>query len=246
MRTLSILLLLASPALAQGIGGNASLGGKGGIGGGTTPAITWSFKSIACGGMTSGCTGGTESCAGTTCTLTLSTPTVAGDSLIVGYFNPPGATVSSPTGDSAWTKCTSPTCTVSDAGVGQWDAYYIANATGGASTITCNEPTQPGWFCRLYVIHKSSGTPVFDTSGSIDDASCTSCSGVALTLTGSNDGIVQMAVGANPITAVTTYGNTNFLNDFGMASLLTTSSGTAPTWTQSSAGAAVGIAIAFK
>jgi hypothetical protein len=77
---------------------------------------------------------------------------------------------------------------------------------------------------------------------------CTSCTGVALTLTGTKDAIVTMGAPANNFTAISSPYSTNaqFYGGSVEAASINTSSGTAPTITQDSSGRAVLFAVAVK
>jgi len=129
------------------------------------------------------------------------------------------------------------------------DAAYVLSSTSGntAITVTINS-ANPSWAIAV-LEYAPSGTVTYDKGGASVNASCTtSCVGQALTLTGTNDTIVQAAVGGPNVTAISgCYTNPNgIFSGIGMNGCVNTSSGTAPTWTLSAGGGIALGAIAFK
>lgn len=139
-------------------------------------------------------------------------------------------------------------CLATDSGAsGSSDVAYILSATGGSTSITF---TFNGTFTigviQLWEFSYSSGPAVFDLCNNRDQSTnSASPLGVSLTaLTGSNDVFIQQGLFVGTVSAVTTYTG-NFPNGNGMAYLLNSTNGTAPTWTQSPSGRAALSGIAF-
>lgn len=89
----------------------------------------------------------------------------------------------------------------------------------------------------------------FDTiNGVYDSSNCTSCTGTALTMNMYNDAIFTFAVPDNTLSAVSSpyVADQSFPGGSGMAHVLNTTSGTAPTWTQSPTGPMVSGAMAIS
>lgn len=142
-----------------------------------------------------------------------------------------------------WTHCAS--CISHDATAGTIDAEYILSSSSGGLLLSMTSSNTPDamWFYEF----SSTATPfLLDTQGTRDQTTAvTSAAGVTLTLTGSNDVIIQSGVCAANISSITTYTLNGNPNGNGSAYLLNTASGTAPTWTQTSGRDAFN-AIAFK
>jgi len=99
---------------------------------------------------------------------------------------------------------------------------------------------------RVWEYSFSGSAASFDTAGTYGLGGSSSTQlGVALTLSGSNDVIIQTNIFASQATSsITTYGN--FSATFGgTADLENTASGAAPTWTAGGSSTAVNSAIAF-
>ena len=132
---------------------------------------------------------------------------------------------------------------------GALSSAYVLSSSSGATTVTItwnNASPGGGAHATFWEYSYTPGPCALDIGGTVPDAVCSSCPGVALSLTGTQDVILQeLASDTASPSAITTY--TNFANGSftGWADLENTSSGTAPTWTETS-GHTVGIAIAFK
>jgi hypothetical protein len=124
--------------------------------------------------------------------------------------------------------------------------YTLSSVSGKTSiTVTRTDATSHIWRVSATEYSFSAASIAFDVVGKRDQSSnCTSCAGVALTLTGTNDAIYQIDASGLP-SAITTYSPADFAAHIGAASLINTNSGTAPTWTQSNNPSALS-AIAFK
>ena len=166
--------------IPQHTGATASSGGS----------VTWTLiqhkNNFTCSGSTSG---------NQTCTISSLTSTVAHDGLILAsaiYYNSQNASLaySSASGDSTWTHC--PSCfTRNTATAGNeeaCDGAYIANATGGATSVSFvwSVPTtnSTDTDVEFYEVRRSTGTPSYDTSNNANasNAACSSCASPTLTL----------------------------------------------------------------
>lgn len=193
-------------------------------------------------------------CSGTTCAVTV-TATGAGHTVIVGVAVSTNVTISSVTcaptactGGNAYTLCGT-SCQTGNATTGFTDMAYTLNSASGDTTITMNlsgSPSGPGMAWEI----SATGALTFDVANKIlDTTNCTSCAGVALTLTGTNDFIATLSSCGNTCSAISTYSAdpaTPWPGGDGMAHLLNTASGTAPNWTQSPTSNLASAAIAIK
>lgn len=177
------------------------------------------------------------------CTLTIPS-TTAGNLLVV-----PGTSYT--TGQVTLTGISSATCTsgwVIPAGTGNYDSTLLGSVMGAyclniaaaqtSITMVYSPATFQGSF-DILEYHWSGSTIALDGTPSSTDNTMVSTSpaGVAQTLTGSKDVIVQWIIGTG-VTAV----SGSYTNPFdtaafavpsaGYAGVLNTSSGAAPTWTQ--------------
>jgi hypothetical protein len=130
------------------------------------------------------------------------------------------------------------------------DCAYTLASTSGTTTITVTrtDATSFGWNASATEYSFTSGPVSLDTgTPQVRDqtTTVTGPAGVTLTLSGTNDAIYQMIEGTAPTAVTSPYStNQNFSANLGAASSINTVSGTAPTWTQTSAKAALS-AIAF-
>lgn len=186
-----------------------------------------------------------NSCSGTTCTITV-TSTGAGHSAVIGIMASVSTTISSATGCStAWTVQAN--TAAGNSTTGFTSMAYCLSLTGGSTTIVLtnsnNSWNGPGIFWET----SSTTTASFDVSNSNLQSCTTSCTGTALTLAGANDAIFTIASCGGTCSAVTTYtADLSFPSGDGVAHLLNTVSGSAPTWTQTSSTALTSAAIALK
>lgn len=186
----------------------------------------------------------------TTCIVT-ATSVAASDKLVIWASYITGGLLTVTYNGETWTN-PSPTCAQWDATTGSGIACsYVLSATGGETSFTCTFSSAPGTFssCGFIQWHYTGPSASFDTSGLKADTACTSCAGVTLTLSGSNDAIAQFGIPTSgSFTAITSPYSTNATMVDGMlaASSLNTASGTAPTLTQSISGTAFIGAVALK
>ena len=188
----------------------------------------------------------TTGCNGTTCAVTV-TSTGAGHLLVfAALIGNTTSTLSSVSGDGTWTVCGASCRSVSS--VTTTEMGYILSATGGATTITGTLSATSPWSAAVLEYSYTSGPISVDAQGHREQTTgTTSCAGVTLTLTGTNDVIVQIANPSGSISAVTSpyTSPADFPGGNGVAGSINTTSGTAPTWTQTSSTDALS-AIAFK
>jgi hypothetical protein len=202
--------------------------------------------------QTAGTCGSTS---GTSCAVTLAQSTTGSTHLLIAEVNigAGSATITALT-DSAsqtWTKCTACTAINGAAnGVGVW--YIIGTSSGVTSVTATISVTNDARGITVYEFSTDQSAFTFDVGGNRAVTTCTSCAGVALTLTGSNDVIVQIMYSStgHTYTAIDTgytedFGNTGSAGQ-GAAHLLNTTTGTAPTWTASTTQPAAASAIAFN
>jgi len=222
-----------------------------GGGGGTWSLIQLKYNSSAGGGTGgSGCAVST-----TTCTVTVSS-VGAGHLVVMVPFSGSSAGTSiawSAGSGETWTHCGGTNgCLFAGANAGAVDAAYVLSATGGETSFTCTVASAPPSYfaCAIFEYAWSGATIAFDASNGAYTSSCTSCSGIGLTLSGSKDVIIQVGLPAQSLTAISGgAGYTNpqqFYDGAGQAGAINTTNGAAPTWTQSPAGPNVAMAIAFK
>lgn len=207
----------------------------------------------------------------TSCTVTLTSNTVTGNTLLLlsafGNDAIPSVapTFSSASGDSAWTHCPAQYKFTSDVFGVATDCAYILSAAGGASTITFSWTGTYGATsdvvadAELLEIHRSTGTGTFDA--------CTSGTGCITSVTGTGartspscpitgtDYVAQWIADTAVITAISGGAYTNpFDNDSSnvegaFAGALNQSSAPAQTWTvtgTSSTSIATMSCVAFK
>lgn len=227
LRILSLILLLSLPAAAG----------------------TWTFNHGARGAA---CTGGVS-----TCSQTLAfTPTGgAHDVLVITVATTSTAAItilsSSTLGSTNLTLVPGSACAVFVAGSAeQMDCAYILNpptATNLTVNISLNAPAN--WFIGAIDISNSVAA-CYDTAGALSGStSTTPQSGPALTLSGTNDFIVQSIKPGSVPTAVSgSYADAyaSLSQNLSSAYLLNTGSGAAVSWTLTGNAKAALNAIAFK
>lgn len=138
-------------------------------------------------------------------------------------------------------------CQATDAAPKSSSIAYTTASTSGTTSITITKTTTTSGAWRVTATELSStGTITFDTcNGRDQNTSTTSMAGATLTLSGSNDAIVQAASGGVISAVAPACYSSNFTtgSTFAEAVCINTNSGTAPTWTQGSGrGALTGIA----
>jgi len=177
---------------------------------------------------------------GTSCAVTVA-PTGPGNILIAMFASGTVSTVSDNAGN-VWRRA--PNCAVANV-----DCWYVLNSLSGATIVTGTlQTTNQGRGLEFFEFSIGTGCLAsFDSSGSASNSTGLSQPGITLTLTGTNDVIVQ-GIYANSLnissisggyTAATTIDRT-------AAYVLNTTSRAAPTWTLSSSATANVNAIAIS
>jgi len=190
-------------------------------------------------------------CTTNPCTITVSS-TGSGHLGIVVIFDYTHHTViSSVSGGGTWVHPTGSSSCNEYANSSDVDCAYTLSTTSGATSITLSFGTTPGPYAAAeYGEWSYTASPAsFDAAGVATTSSNTNPqTAVALTLTGSNDLIVQFLSGTWAATAISSpyTSQANFTNGYGFAGAINTTSGSAPSWTMNNTGAGVVMgAIAF-
>jgi hypothetical protein len=185
----------------------------------------------------------------TTCNITTTATGTGNVIIIVMNIGDTTSTIQSVSGGGTYSLCAASACHASDATVTKsLDIAYTLASTSGTTTITVTRNGGTiGWGCRALEYSFTNGPVVLDVVG-VRDQSTNSASpaGVALTLSGTNDVIVQALFGSTPTAISGSYTNpATFQSNTGYGGWINTSDGTAPTWTQTAAHAVL-TAIAIK
>lgn len=176
---------------------------------------------------------------GTTCSVTLN-QTIGAGHLVVVWGSNYTVTASHITGLSAGagtaTLCPSSTCAGFDSSQIADDFAVILSASSfaGPMVITWSQAfTANNGVAEVREYSFTNGPVSIDGNGGTRDQSsgASSIAGVAMSPTGASDLIVQGIAGSDNCSAITTYTHSDFLSGNGIADLLNTTSGTAPTWT---------------
>lgn len=192
---------------------------------------------------------GSCSSSSTTCAITV-TSTTAGDAGVVeiNYGHTAQVNVTGVTGGT-WvvgTGCATSCSSFDSTASGGISGGYTLSLTGGSTTITVTVSVAPsfGWSAEFREASFNNGPLLVDKTGNKAITTNTvNPTGVALTLTGSNDFIVQGVVYTTTCTAIS--GSYTNLSGLVSAVLVNSTSGTAPTWTCPSGNGALN-AIALK
>jgi hypothetical protein len=194
----------------------------------------------------------TSCSSGTTCTVSMNTNTVAGNVLVAAYIGNANSSMTNMTGGT-FLHCSS--CKGGTSGTDFIDMGGTLSATGGNGTITVTiSPTSSSWAICVSEWH-SNTTYAVDTQATHLDSACTTCAGPALTLTGSNDLIVQLAGCTNTCATSATAGfigaspwtdPAQAPGGSGWGAAINQASYTAPNWSQNTSGAVQVSAWAFK
>ena len=188
---------------------------------------------------------GCQSTTTTNCSITVNS-TTAGDAAVM-FVNVSTGSATAPSGcaGSGWqlASTTSPTG-------GTLFGFYCLNLTGGTTVFTSTVTTgdaRAASFVEIAPSFNHSGFS-FDNFGSVTGSCTTTCVGAPVTLTGSNDVIVQSFRGTTPTAISSPYAG--FVaggsgNSTALAYSLNTVSGTAPNWSAASSANQYGVAIAL-
>lgn len=192
------------------------------------------------------------SCSGTTCVVSVAT-TTTGNVLAALYVGNASSTITGVTGGT-FTHCSG--CSGGSSGTDFLDMGGTLSATGGNGTITVTiSPTASSWAACVSEWHSTNGAGVVDTQATHADTACTTCAAPALTLTGSNDLIIQAAGCTNTCATSATAGFVGaapYTNPAqapggaGWGAALNQATYTAPNWSQNTSGAVQVAAWALK
>jgi hypothetical protein len=200
-------------------------------------------------------------CTASPCAVTVIS-TGAGHLLVAGGLAAgTSVTISSVTAGActgSWTHATG--ANISQSGDGSTDQYYCLNSASGVTSIsvTFSGTCSGGSHCDAVIWEASSnvGNIAVDTGatpiGTKNDATCTACAGVALSLSSNNKFITVLAACEGSCSALTGTGFTNDVSNpdsdgvgHGL-NIATSGTVTSPTtWTQTS-GTQVSSAVAFQ
>jgi len=144
-------------------------------------------------------------------------------------------------------------CEGADSTTSSTSCAYNLSSTSGVTTITVTRTstTTGTWRCEVLELSSTATPFVLDVVGNRDQSTNTTTpAGVTLTLSGSNDVILQTAQSSTGQTSISINApytiETCGANRMCFAWSLNTTSGTAPTWTMASSGHAALGAIAIK
>jgi hypothetical protein len=189
-------------------------------------------------------------CSGaTTCTFGVAFPaTTAGSVWVAALFTGNNVTMSSVSGGGGtWTHC--PTSCHNFTTPSNVDAMYNLTGSSGTTniTVTASANGSGGYGIEFIELLPPSGyTASIDATGSNGSSSCSSCTGVGLTVTGT-DAIVQLPTVNNGLDLWNLFSSPYTTTTFGNGIALNTSSGTAPTFQQSGGASTAAVAgLAFK
>lgn len=191
------------------------------------------------------------------CTLTIAATGVGHLGELI-YLNGSGV---SPTltsvsdGTSTWTV--NGTCVATSGAIGAIAGAYSVNLASGITTLTIT-PTGQAFNGEVEFLEFSTtvGPPIFDTCAGTTNGSSATPAGQVLTLTGTNDVILQSINSAGPQNATALTGTYTNPADFpfsgpsaagyGIGGSINTASGAAPTWTLNGANTSLVMGMAFK
>lgn len=187
-----------------------------------------------------------------TCAVTVQSTGSGNLTVIWCKFSNTADTISSVSdGSATYGLCTASACHSSDStNANGTDIAYALSSTSGKTSITVTKSsTNNAWVCRILQYSTTAGPAVYDVGGNRNQSTnTTSPAGVTLTLGGSNDVIIQSDLASVP-TAIsgsyTTPADFDGTRNYGVAGWVNTSSGSAPTWTQTNSRSSLS-AVAFK
>lgn len=190
----------------------------------------------------------------TTCAVTVSS-TGSGHLLFLQAGNSSGAAdyLSSVSGGGTWVVPSS--CQINDSSTGAVSCAYSLSSSSGTTTVNLTFGASSAYSVAFWEYSFTLGSTSLDTCGTGDNTTAaTTQSGVALTLSGSSDVLLQATTGnttiGGPTSISSPYGHLTGpsipLQFFGGADSENSSSGTAPTWTWSASNKSVVNACAFK
>jgi hypothetical protein len=190
------------------------------------------------------------------CAVTV-TSTGASHLLVAGVTGPTGVSISSVSAaacSGSWTHAAGSNISNTLAAI---DQYYCTSSASGQTSISITLAGTCSATClgAIWEASSSLGTIALDSGATpaatlFDSANCTTCSGVALTLSGNNNFVTALAACANACSGLTGTGFTNDLanpNGNGFAHGIKSGSLTGPaSWSQSPTGTLDASAAAFQ
>lgn len=206
-------------------------------------AQTWAYGQDS---INTFCVGNSSSC--TFSNGTFVTPT-SGTVRVLQVHTPNNVTITSVTDNAGdtWQLCPSSKCHLYNAAnADSGDLAYTLTGKPNATSITVNLSGSSGSYlgASLYeIIPPAGATPAFDDAGTTTSSSCTSCTGPALNLSGT-DAVLQILSNNGPGTP-NTWSSPYITDIFGNGWGLNVSSGAGPTAAVVNPGADI-IGIAFK
>lgn len=179
------------------------------------------------------------------CTVTITT--TAGHVLVAALVADVNIQITSVTNGGTWTHCSN--CANGSAATGYVDMAYTLASSSATSIIINHTALSNNSIALVWEYSYSASSVAFDASGNSlipSTSPCTSCAGTALTLSGTSDAISTVAGCGGACSAITTYSaDFAFVSGDAYAHLINTSSGAAPSITQTSGGIAT-TALAIK
>lgn len=177
------------------------------------------------------------------------TSTGSGHLLVVLAANDNGTAnyLTGVTGGGTWVVPSS--AQISDVNWGALSCAYVLASASGATTISLTYGATTGHYTANFWEYSFTGSSVsLDKIGTVDQGFAASPQlGVALTLTGTNDVILQASKNNNDLSSISSpYGNFQHLLGVGVADSENTVSGTAPSWSMTGSSRLGGMAIAFS
>lgn len=185
-------------------------------------------------------------CTASPCVKTIAS-TGSGNLLVIVQTGGVGDTITAISCTSTcgtWVHCTA--CESSDSSAGAVDLEYVLSSNSGATSVSV---TMTGATSLFFFEFSTTLPPFLVNTGATPQSkrdqttAVTSIAGVALTLSAVNAVNVQGVACGGTCSSITTYaGIFDATNGNGAASLINTTSGTAPTWTSTSGRAALNAA----
>ena len=242
-----ILFLILTAGLAPGQTAAGNFAGSGSSAAGYLGPVVGNWSLVQHQMFSTAGSTGSGSCAAGTATCTVNVSAIGAGHLLICL--PHGTSVSgvnscSGDGDSWNNEC----CLITG-GNQTIDLWWVLSSNGGGTSVTCNfASTSTYKECGLREYSLSAGSPVSDSTNTGFCFTSPSCAGLGLSISGSNEIIIQSIFPSTSTSAITgTYGNLDVsTSGGGFADRLNTADGTAPSWTVGGSGTTPVNAISFK
>lgn len=208
------------------------------------PSQAWA--TWTCNEGTTGCTSSTRrSCTMSgvsSCAITITSTGAGSVEVVCGAATATTITFTF-SGDGTWVTPSGQLAT--DTAAGSVECGYNLNATGGATSITCTASGTATARCVYANFSGSAGGITYDTASpnAVDDSStCTSCSGVSITLGTAQNYLLLQSINTSSgtVSAISAPYSQQFNSRISLGWALNRTSDGAPTWTVNSGTAAVG------